>query len=140
MDCRLALAQVMGTVVRTKIDVLLAISLPRAVHQSNSFACFSTGIQLSATNTYHPNRLIFAGHHGAYQYDCVWYSDDNGKTFQLSKDASGKPLQITGQDEIALVIRPCTARARFVACFVARIIASKQICSSPLVLVIGVWY
>jgi hypothetical protein len=64
------------------------------------------GIQLSATNKHHPNRLIFAGHHGAYQYDCVWYSDDHGKTFQLSKDASGKPLQISGQDEIALAETP----------------------------------
>ena len=65
------------------------------------------GIQLSATNKHHPNRLVFAGHHGAYQYDCVWYSDDGGKTYQLSKETgTGKPLQITGQDEIALAETP----------------------------------
>lgn len=63
------------------------------------------GIQLSASNRHHPNRLLFAGHHGAYQYDCVWHSDDGGRTYQLSKDARGEPLRITGQDEIALVRR-----------------------------------
>jgi len=46
------------------------------------------GIQLSSTNPHHPNRLIFAGHHGAYQYDQIWYSDDGGKTYTLSRNAS----------------------------------------------------
>ena len=33
------------------------------------------GMQLSASNKFAPNRILFAGHHGAYTYDCVWYSD-----------------------------------------------------------------
>ena len=64
------------------------------------------GIQLSASNKYHPNRLLFAGHHGAYQYDCVWYSDDGGKSYTLSHNTTGGPLQIWGQDEIALAETP----------------------------------
>ena len=28
---------------------------------------------------------MFCGHYGAYVRDLVWYSDDHGKTFQLSK-------------------------------------------------------
>jgi hypothetical protein len=36
------------------------------------------GLQLSATNPHHPHRILFAGHHGAYEYDVVWYSDDGG--------------------------------------------------------------
>lgn len=36
------------------------------------------GLQLSATNPHHPHRILFAGHHGEYEYDVVWYSDDGG--------------------------------------------------------------
>ena len=88
------------------------------------------GIQLSANNPHHPNRLVvrasvpapscrfgfgrlirgcraqFAGHHGAYTYDMVWYSDDGGETYVLAKNATGGPLQIWGQDEIALAETP----------------------------------
>ena len=87
------------------------------------------GIQLSANNPHHPNRLVvrasvpapvdlalavlirgcrvqFAGHHGAYTYDMVWFSDDGGQSYQLAKNATGGPLQIWGQDEIALAETP----------------------------------
>ena len=66
------------------------------------------GIQLSATNRYHPNRIIFAGHHGPYEYDAIWFSDDHGQTYQLSKNASGnnEPAMIWLQDEIALAETP----------------------------------
>jgi hypothetical protein len=66
------------------------------------------GIQLSAVNKFHPNRLIFAGHHGAYEYDAIWYSDDGGKTYELAKNASvpTEPAQIWHQDEIALAETP----------------------------------
>ena len=47
-----------------------------------------------------------SGHHGAYQYDTVWFSDDGGKTYTTSKNASGQPIQIFGQDEIALAETP----------------------------------
>ena len=61
------------------------------------------GIQLSSTHPKHPNRLLFAGTKDGYGYDCVWYSDDGGHTYQLSKDAvSGGPLQLWQQSEIAL--------------------------------------
>lgn len=66
------------------------------------------GLQLSADNKFHPNRILFAGHHGAYQYDVIWYSDDGGKTYTVAKNAtdSSKPAQIFGQDEIALAETP----------------------------------
>eukprot|EP00054_Salpingoeca_dolichothecata_P015800 m.91606 g.91606 ORF g.91606 m.91606 type:complete len:447 (-) comp21663_c0_seq5:367-1707(-) len=42
------------------------------------------GIQLSRRNKY-AGRLLFIGHHGAYEHDDVWYSDDNGQNYHLSK-------------------------------------------------------
>ena len=38
----------------------------------------------------------------------MWYSDDHGKTYHPSLDASGRgnPAQIMGQDEIALAETP----------------------------------
>lgn len=42
-----------------------------------------TGIRL--TRGAHPGRILFIGHHDAYQYDRVWYSDDGGVTYTLSQ-------------------------------------------------------
>jgi sialidase-1 len=66
------------------------------------------GLQLSATNPHHPHRILFAGHHGAYEYDVVWYSDDGGATYTLARNASDprKPAQLWHQDEIALAETP----------------------------------
>ncbi|EDQ86314.1 uncharacterized protein MONBRDRAFT_28502 [Monosiga brevicollis MX1] len=47
-----------------------------------------------------PNRLLFIGHHGAYQYDSVWYSDDGGLTYNVSK------TNFTFMDEAQLVELP----------------------------------
>lgn len=30
-------------------------------------------------------RLLFIGHHGAYEYDSVWYTDDGGATYNVSQ-------------------------------------------------------
>ena len=47
---------------------------------------------------------MFAGHHGAYEYDVVWYSDDGGATYTTAKNASGngEVAKIWLQDEVAL--------------------------------------
>ena len=64
-------------------------------------------IQLSATNRHHPNRLLFAGTKDGYGYDCVWYSDDGGRSYTLSQDVStGGPLKLWQQSEIALAETP----------------------------------
>ena len=65
-------------------------------------------LQLSATNPHHPHRILFAGHHGAYEYDVIWFSDDFGASYTLAKNASdpSKPAQLWGQDEIALAETP----------------------------------
>jgi sialidase-1 len=47
------------------------------------------GLRLSNTNPHHPGRLLFIGHHGAYVEDVVWFSDDGGKTYNLSSTPSG---------------------------------------------------
>jgi sialidase-1 len=65
------------------------------------------GIQLSSTNKFHPNRIMWSGTHDGYGYDCIWYSDDGGKTYQLAKDATtGKPAQLWGMSESALAETP----------------------------------
>jgi len=59
------------------------------------------GIQLSATNPHAPGRLLFIGHAGAYVQDYVWYSDDHGKSYKVSKTATGDSL--LKMDEAELV-------------------------------------
>lgn len=39
----------------------------------------------SPSNPHAPGRMLFIGHHSAYQYDSVWYTDDGGNTYNLSK-------------------------------------------------------
>ena len=74
------------------------------------------GLQLSDTNPHAPGRLLFAGHHGRYSYDGVWYSDDHGDTWSVSTNAStGDPARFVGLDEPALAETPSggvTLRAR----------------------------
>lgn len=62
------------------------------------------GLQLSASNRFHPNRIMFAGHHGAYEYDVIWYSDDGGQTYTVAKNntGNGETAKIWKQDEVAL--------------------------------------
>jgi len=68
------------------------------------------GLQLSADNKFHPNRLVFAGF--AFEgnnevYDLIWYSDDHGKTYQLARNTTGgKTSQLWGMSEIALAETP----------------------------------
>ncbi len=92
-------------------------SAPVEVNLGSLFAPFrpiglsvgpGAGIQLSATNRYHANRLLFAGHHGPYQYDMIWYSDDMGHTWTFAQNAphTNKPAQLWQQDEIALAETP----------------------------------
>eukprot|EP00043_Microstomoeca_roanoka_P014138 m.139278 g.139278 ORF g.139278 m.139278 type:complete len:179 (+) comp15940_c0_seq5:958-1494(+) len=57
------------------------------------------GLQLSPQSKY-AGRLLFIGHHGAYEYDSVWFSDDGGQTYQLSK------TNFTSMDEAQLVELP----------------------------------
>lgn len=40
------------------------------------------GLQLQ--NGGHAGRILFIGHHGAYVDDVVWFSDDHGKTYNVS--------------------------------------------------------
>ena len=42
------------------------------------------GIGIQLTKGANVGRLLFIGHHGAYGYDGVWYSDDGGATYSLS--------------------------------------------------------
>ena len=42
------------------------------------------GVGLQLTRGPHAGRLLFIGHHNAYEYDAVWYSDDGGVTYELS--------------------------------------------------------
>ena len=62
--------------------------------------------QLSPTNKYHPNRLIFTGHvNGCQQW---WYSDDGGQTYSFARNASSpaEPLCIIGEGEVGFAETP----------------------------------
>eukprot|EP00048_Salpingoeca_helianthica_P015629 m.227715 g.227715 ORF g.227715 m.227715 type:complete len:362 (+) comp17295_c0_seq1:146-1231(+) len=43
------------------------------------------GIGIQLVHGPHKGRLMFIGHHNAYEYDGVWYSDDGGATYTLSQ-------------------------------------------------------
>ena len=63
-------------------------------------------LQLSPTNKYHPNRLIFTGHvNGCQQW---WYSDDGGQTYSFARNASSplEPLCIIGEGEVGFAETP----------------------------------
>ena len=63
-------------------------------------------LQLSPTNKYHPNRLIFTGHvNGCQQW---WYSDDGGETYSFARNASSptEPLCIRGEGEVGFAETP----------------------------------
>jgi len=63
-------------------------------------------LQLSPTNKYHPNRLIFTGHvNGCQQW---WYSDDGGQTYTFARNASSptEPLCIIGEGEVGFAETP----------------------------------
>ena len=59
------------------------------------------GLQLSKNNPHAPGRLLFIGHDGAYVHDYVWYSDDGGKSYAVSKTHTGNSLP--QMDEAQLV-------------------------------------
>lgn len=42
------------------------------------------GVGLQLQRGKHVGRLLFIGHHDAYEYDGVWYSDDGGATYNMS--------------------------------------------------------
>jgi len=56
-----------------------------------------TGLQLSGTK--YRGRNLFIGHHGAYQQDYIWYSDD-GEDYEVAKS------NLTGMDEGTLAELP----------------------------------
>ena len=63
-------------------------------------------LQLSPTNKYHPNRLIFTGHvNGCQQW---WYSDDGGQSYSFARNASSptEPLCIIGEREVGFAETP----------------------------------
>ncbi len=74
------------------------------------------GLQLSDGNPHAPGRLLFAGHHGRYSFDGVWYSDDHSVTWRVSANATtGGPARFAALDEPALAETPAggvTLRAR----------------------------
>ena len=43
------------------------------------------GVGLQLRSRMHAGRILFIGHHLAYQYDGVWYSDDGGRTYNMSR-------------------------------------------------------
>ena len=54
---------------------------------SNSFwASAGAAVQLSASNRFHPGRLVFTGRMNGC--GVFWYSDDGGATYHMSKNAS----------------------------------------------------
>jgi hypothetical protein len=65
------------------------------------------GVQLSPSNKFAPGRLLFAGHHGRYTYDAVWYSDDHAKTWKMAlNETTGQPAKFMGLDEPAIAETP----------------------------------
>eukprot|EP00731_Ephydatia_muelleri_P022239 Em0014g830a len=62
-------------------------SLPQAIDlglYNGTYVGPGVGLQLSE-DSQAPGRLLFIGHHGPYEYDIIWYSDDHGDTYQLGK-------------------------------------------------------
>ena len=55
------------------------------------------GIQLSSTNKFHPNRIMWSGTHDGYGYDCIWYSDDGGATYNISESSLMQMVSHTQQ-------------------------------------------
>ena len=45
----------------------------------------------------HNGRLLFIGHHDAYIADLIWFSDDHGKTYEMSTPPQWK------MDEVRVV-------------------------------------
>jgi sialidase-1 len=43
------------------------------------------GLVLTSEKSPNPGRILLIGHHGAYEYDLVWYSDDAGQTYTVSE-------------------------------------------------------
>ena len=63
--------------------------LPRGVH--NIVVGLGDALQLSSTNKYHPNRMIWNGvgaQGNVTNRAIAWFSDDGGKTFEFAKDAA----------------------------------------------------
>ncbi|EGD83596.1 hypothetical protein PTSG_04204 [Salpingoeca rosetta] len=58
------------------------------------------GLQLKSNVSGHAGRLLFIGHHGAYQFDSVWFSDDGGHMYSLAQ------TNFTHMDEAQLVELP----------------------------------
>ena len=52
----------------------------------------------------HAGRLLFIGHHGAYQYDSVWYSDDGGATYHVAS------TNFTKMDEVCVCVCVCVCK------------------------------
>ena len=98
-----------GTAGRTNQQILstdmgLTYSKPTEVvgaAQTGASTGPGRGLQLSASHRHAPNRLLFIGHHGAYQQDFIWFSDDSGKSYALSKTPTGNSLP--KMDEAQLV-------------------------------------
>ena len=87
------------------ISVFLGDGFPLA--QPNPTVGPGNGLQLSPSNKFAPGRLLFAGHHGRYTYDAVWYSDDHGASWKMSlNQTTGRPAKFLGLDEPAIAETP----------------------------------
>lgn len=84
-------------------DMGLTYSKPAAQTggQTGASAGPGRGLQLSKNNPHAPSRLLFIGHKGAYVEDFIWYSDDNGNTYNVSSTPTGNSLPL--MDEAQLV-------------------------------------
>ena len=65
------------------------------------------GVGIQLARGVHAGRLLFIGHHGAYGYDGVWYSDDGGASYVLSNSTLLK------MDEV--LSTPASKRAQGIA-------------------------
>lgn len=88
----------------TSTDMGLTYSKPTMVvgaAQTGASTGPGRGLQLSKGNPHAPNRLLFIGHRGAYAQDFITYSDDHGRTYQVSSTPTGHSLPL--MDEAQLV-------------------------------------
>ena len=88
-------------VTSTDMGLTYSAPVPQTGGQTGASTGPGRGLQLSKTNPHAPGRLLFIGHKGAYVQDFIWFSDDHGKTYTISKTPTGDSLPL--MDEAQLV-------------------------------------
>jgi hypothetical protein len=88
-------------VLSTDMGITYSKPLAQVGGQTGASTGPGRGLQLSAANPHAPSRLLFIGHKGAYLQDFIWYSDDNGKSYNISQTPTGDSLPL--MDEAQLV-------------------------------------